>query len=91
MKINPINSLNNYTNNINFKRTAVPYPEYINAYKPQLTFEEQVSNVINKIGSLFSPSVSKESENIKTGIDNLYVNKALEKETPKNQLLSVLG
>ena len=92
MKINSISSFNFSSNNVNFKRTAIPYPEYKNAYKYNPTFEEQVTNVIDKISTLFSPSVSAESSKIKSSIDNLYQDKdSLVNKAPKQQLLSVFG
>lgn len=90
MKINPVSSFNYNSNNINFKRTAVPYPEYENAYENhQSEFERQVTNVIHKISALFSPSVDKESKNIKSSINNIYTDSS--EKNPKAQLLSVLA
>ncbi len=93
MKVNSISSFTYNSNNVNFKRTAVPYPEYEYGYnKNDSSFEGQVTSAINKISALFSPSLSHESSKIKTGIDNLYTNKeSLENTTPKKQLLSVFG
>ena len=94
MKINSITSFNYNSNNVNFKRTAVPYPEYENAYHKdeQQSFEKQVTGVINKISALFSPSNTKEAANIKAGIDNIYTSsETLHNETPQAQLLSVLA
>ena len=93
MKINSITSFNYNSNNVNFRRTAVPYPEYEYAYNKNesSSFEDQVTNVISKISALFSPSVSKESSKIKSGIDSIYTDNKLENKTPKAQLLSVLG
>ena len=92
MKINAISSFNFSSNNVNFKRTAIPYPEYKNAYKYNPSFEDQVTNVIDKISALFSPSVSAESSKIKSNIDSIYTDKtALVNKAPKEQLLSVLG
>lgn len=92
MKINSISSFNYNSNNINFKRTAGPYPEYANGYKlQQSSFEKQVTNVIDKISAIFSPEVTNESAKIKSGIDNIYTNKALQDSNPKAQLISVLA
>ena len=89
-----INSISSFNSNINFKRTAVPYPEYINGYKNiyHPTFENQVTNVINKVSEIFSPEVSEQSNKIQTGIDGLYKASAnLDAKKPKEQLLSVLA
>lgn len=94
MKINSISSFNYNSNKINFKRTAVPYPEYEYAYNNQndSDFGKQVGNIIDKISDLFSPSTVKEADRIKSGIDNIYIqSEALKNKTPKAQLLSVLA
>lgn len=87
MKINSINNtiLNN-NKSINFKRTAVPYPEYRKAYiYPEHT--NAVSSLVKKISALFHPEVTKEAVEIKSKIDSIYATQA----TPKQQLLSVLA
>lgn len=92
MKINSISSFNFSSNNVNFKRTAIPYPEYKNAYKYNASFEDQVTNVIDKISALFSPSVTAESSKIKSNIKNIYADKdALINKTPREQVLSVFA
>ncbi len=94
MKINSVNSFNYNSNKINFKRTAVPYPEYMNGYYKlnQPTFENQVTNVISKVTSMFTPEVSDESKKIKSSIDGLYANKVKSEPVDFNaHLLSVLA
>lgn len=91
MKINSI-SLNYNNKNINFKHSAVPYPEYEYAYysPKNLSFENKVSQAFKKISSLFTPDVSRESYKIKSNIDNIYaINE--KKLDPKAKLLSVLA
>lgn len=89
MKINSISSFNFSSNNLNFKRTAVPYPEYINAYKYNAPSFE---NVLDKVSALFSPSITAESSKIKSNINNIYEDKTqMENKTPKDQLLSVFA
>ena len=90
MKINSISSFNYNSNKINFKRTAVPYPEYEYAYNKQNNSD--FGNIIDKIAGLFSPSTVKEADRIKSGIDNIYMqSETLKDKTPKAQLLSVLA
>ena len=91
MKVSSISSFNFNSNNVKFKRTAVPYPEYMNQYKNN-TIEAQATNFLDKISALFSPSVSAESSKIKSTIDDIYSDKtSLENKPPKEQLLSVFG
>ena len=86
MKINSINNL--YSNNIqNFKRSAVPYPEYAAAY----VFTKEtgiVDTFVTKMAKLFSPEVSQESTKIKNQIDSIY---NVNTENPKKALLTVLA
>lgn len=82
MKINSINTLYQTQYKTSFKRTAVPYPEYRDAYvKP--SNENIVSRLIN---SLFKPEVSEESNKIKAQID-----KFVEQKNVKPQVLSVVA
>ena len=91
MKINSVTLYNYNSNNINFKRTAVPYPEYMDGYNNrQNGIDTQLTDFIDKISGLFSPSVTKKSAEIKAGIDGIYGNNK-DVADPKAQLLSVLA
>lgn len=94
MKINSINTIN-YNNKVqSFKHSAVPYPEFENAYYyvPD-TFESKVSSLVFKIAALFSPKVTKEAMEIKSGIDSIYDsgNSKQSKDNSRKYLLSVLA
>lgn len=92
MKINSINTINN-TNVIkqaSFKRTAVPYPEYKDAYYADRdNIQDTITTIISKISDLFHPEVTKEADKIKSKIDDIY-DRYPEKAVRK-QLLSVLA
>lgn len=93
MKVNSINSINtisNYSNKLNnpsFKHTAVPYPEYENAYvHKQVGFHDKISILVAKLSDLFHPEVTKQANEIKSQIDSIYDDKSA-----KKQLVSVLA
>lgn len=94
MKVNSISSFNYNSTKPSFKHTAVPYPEYENAYyNTQSNLETKIIGLANKISDLFSPKVTKEAAEIKSGIDSVYDNK-MDKETKisaQKHLLSVLA
>ena len=88
MRVNSINTIQSiYNAKPSFKHTAVPYPEYSNAYLPEKTFSEKLADTFKK---LFNPQVSKEAENIKNQIDACY-DDTTECDDPKKCLLSVLA
>lgn len=91
MKINSISSINYNNNTASFKHTAVPYPEYESVKNK--TSESGISAFIKKVSALFTPEVTKEASEIKSGIDNIYSKKTCDytpKET-KGQLLKVFA
>ncbi|MCD7780615.1 MAG: hypothetical protein LUH05_08090 [Candidatus Gastranaerophilales bacterium] len=93
MKVNAINTYN-YNNAASFKHTAVPYPEYAGAYTSKQDSEKSaITSFISKISSLFSPKVNEEAQQIKSEIDNIYVNTAVDADEskPHEKLLSVLA
>ena len=88
MKINSINSINYNNRQPNFKRSAVPYPEFANGYKvDNKSFTEKLVNAIN---DLFHPEVVSEASKIKSQIDNVY-EPIKTNNNPKKCLLSVLA
>ena len=90
MRVNAINNVNYNRSVPSFKHTAVPYPEYINAYKTcDRSIESTILSTIEKLTDLFSPKVTKEAQEIKSGIDSLYANSA--KKAAKQRLVSVLA
>ena len=93
MRVNSINNINytNYSKSVpSFKHTAVPYPEYPNAYKPcDRSIESTIITTIEKLTDLFNPKVSKEAQEIKSSIDSIYANSA--KQAAKQRLMSVLA
>ncbi|MCD7878716.1 MAG: hypothetical protein LUG16_02140 [Candidatus Gastranaerophilales bacterium] len=90
MKVNSINSLQYMTNTQSFKHSAVPYPEYQNAYEVKSSdFTDSIDSFIGKIADLFNPKASKEAAVIKSEIDDLYDDDS--KKTPKEHLLSVFA
>lgn len=92
MKINSINSFSVKPSTFNFKRTAVPYPEYEKAYHHNnASFSKDVTNVIDKISTLFSPKVTEDANKIKSSINKIYADDSLVNKTPKAQLMSVLA
>ncbi len=94
MKVNSISSFNYNSIRPSFKHTAVPYPEYESAYyKDPETIGTKILSIADKISELFSPKVTKEAEEIKSGIDKLYSKQTEKKNdvSPKKQLLSVLA
>lgn len=74
MKVSSINTIKYNSNMASFKHTAVPYPEYSYAYSNSHSLEKKISNIIDRITDLFHPSVTKEAKNIKSQIDNIYLN-----------------
>ena len=90
MKVNSINSINNfkYNNNINFKHTAVPYPEYESAYISYGKQNNILSDMVKKISEMFSPEVKSEAQNIKSQIDSVYEEND---KKPQKALLSVFA
>ena len=90
MRVSSINNINYNRSMPSFKHTAVPYPEYPNAYNAcDKTVETKILSTIEKLTDLFSPKVSKEAQEIKAGIDNIYANSA--KKAAKQRLISVLA
>lgn len=88
MKINSITNYGQVSRNLNFKHTAVPYPEYENAYGKNNNEVNVVESFVQKIAELFSPKVSKEANAIKQEIDYIYSDSQI---TPKQALLSVIA
>ncbi len=88
MKINSINNSFNYNlNKPSFKHTAVPYPEYENAYNSNYNNDDnKISILVKKISELFNPQVSKQADVIKNNIDEIYDNKS-----PKAHLISIFA
>lgn len=94
MKVNAISSFNYNSNRPSFKHTAVPYPEYENAYyNTPDSLETKIIGLANKISDLFSPKVTKEAAEIKSGIDTVYSKQTDKKAkiAAQKQLLSVLA
>ena len=90
MRVNSINTFNYSSNRPSFKHTAVPYPEYPNAYTvKENQIETKIISTIDKLADLFSPKVSKEAMEIKSGIDSIYADSP--KKAAKQRLLSVLA
>ena len=92
MKINSINTINKTSalKQPSFKHTAVPYPEYKDAYDiKQYDLQDRISNIVTKIADLFHPEVTKEAKVIKSQIDDIYDKKPA--KAAKQQLLSVLA
>lgn len=88
MKINAINSAIYSKGRPGFKSTAVPYPEYRDAYIiERLPLDERISNFVSRISDLFTPSVTKEAKEIKSEINSIFED---DETNPKEQLLSVL-
>lgn len=88
MKINSISSAIYTTGRPGFKSTAVPYPEYKDAYIiERLPLDERISNFVSRISDLFTPSVTKEAKEIKSEINSIFED---DETNPKEQLLSVL-
>lgn len=88
MKINSINSINTFGRPgapRSFKHTAVPYPEYENAYIYDSSDNKGFfGKIAEKISDLFNPAVSKEAKDIKSQIDTIFG------EEPKEQPQIVL-
>lgn len=93
MKVSSINSISSYNTNksanLSFKHIAVPYPEYEErgAYSNNhhLNVQSKISQLVGKISDLFHPSVTKEANEIKKQIDQLY-----DEKDANSQLISVL-
>ncbi len=89
MKINAINQAAYSINSPSFKSTAVPYPEYREAYiLERLPLDARISNFVSRISDLFTPSVTKEAREIKSQINSIFDDDVAE---PKKQLLTVLA
>ncbi len=91
MKVNSISSINNFkynNNNISFKHTAVPYPEYESAYVSYGKQSNFFSDMFSKLSQMFTPEVKNEAKNIKSEIDSVY---SADNQEPKKALLSVLA
>lgn len=88
MKISSINSINTFGrpgSPRSFKQTAVPYPEYIDAYIYDSADEKGFfGKIADKISDLFNPQVSKEAKEIKSQINTIF------DEKQKNQPQIVL-
>ncbi len=84
--------INNYSYNANmqkqsFKHSAVPYPEYIDAYVwDEVGLQDRIMNVVSRISELFRSDVTDEASKIKSQINTIY-----DETNPKKQLLSVLA
>ncbi len=92
MKINSINTFNNTIalKQTSFKHTAVPYPEYKDAYSnKQYDLQDRISNLVTKIADLFHPEVTKEAKEIKSQIDDIYDDDS--SREVNQRLLSVLA
>ena len=90
MRVSSLNNINYNKSIPSFKHTAVPYPEYPNAYNVcEKTVEKTIMDTIGKLADLFSPRVSKEAQEIKASIDSMYADSA--KKAAKQRLLSVLA
>ena len=90
MRVSSLNNINYNKTVPSFKHTAIPYPEYPNAYDVcEKSVEKTIINTIGKLADLFSPEVSKEAQEIKAGIDSMYADSA--KRAAKQRLLSVLA
>lgn len=90
MRVSSLNNINYNKSVPNFKRAAIPYPEYPNAYNVcEKSVEKTIIDTIGKLSDLFSPKVSKEAQEIKAGIDSMYPDSA--KKAAKQRLLSVLA
>ncbi|MBQ4123954.1 hypothetical protein IJD44_09610 [bacterium] len=83
MKINSINNLNAFSTQSKsqtFGKTAVPYPEYKNAYIYSSTQSAGVIDRISeKISKLFQPEVSNEASRIKSQINTVFEDTASKK------------
>ncbi len=98
MRVNSINSQQylNISKTQKFGNSAVPYPEYKNAYVfDNRTIGEKLSDAIS---ALLHPQVANEAENIKSQIDSLYIAQnqvsnetSKTQQTPKESLLSVFA
>ena len=88
MKVNSINNISNYNKNVSFQKTAVPYPEYRNAYLQTCKKDTVLNSLASKISDLFSPKVAKEAVEIKSKIDKIYDPSTV---SPREHLLSVLA
>lgn len=79
MKINSINNVNTSYSQVktqSFKHTAVPYPEYENAYVYNGNKQKNLFGLISeKISDLFHPEVTKEAKNIKSQINSIFDDK----------------
>ena len=90
MRVSSLNNINYNKSVPSFKHTAVPYPEYANAYNVcEKSVEQTIIDTIGKLANLFSPNVSREAQEIKAGIDSMYPDSA--KKAAKQRLLSVLA
>ena len=85
MKVNSINLINTYSKP-SFKHTAVPYPEYANAYKNN--DNNGINSLLNKISSFFTPQVTNEAKEIKEQINNIYTDN---NTSAKKHLMSVFA
>ena len=60
MRVNAINNVNYNRSVPSFKHTAVPYPEYINAYKPcDRSIESTILSTIEKLTDLLVQKLLK--------------------------------
>ena len=93
MKVNAINSMNYMTGKVSFKNTAVPYPEYENAYyyvQQPSSFEK----LLNRFSALFTPEVTQKSQAIKDGINKIYDSEEAVKgysRNPNSKVFSVIA
>lgn len=84
MKINSVNSIGTFSRpggaSMSFKHTAVPYPEYYDAYIFTAQEDKNIfGRLADKISDLFNPKVSKEAEEIKSKINTIFDKSALDK------------
>ena len=75
MLINSVNNINANGTSLkpqSFKHTAVPYPEYQNAYETSGSKENLFDVIITKLNDIFHPEVSAQAKNIKHQIDTIF-------------------
>ena len=76
MKVNAINSTMYMTKAPAFSHIAVPYPEYEKYSKRNQS--SSVERIVDRLSALFTPEVTKKSQEIKNNINKIY-------DTPKQK------
>ena len=91
MRINSINTALYTSKASSFGRTAHPYPEYENL--PYSNHASSLDAVLSRVYALFTPEVTRKSEEIKSGINKMYENRSLHNlnGAPQQQLVSVFA